>query len=312
MKSTMTRGAADSVASSGRQRSSVVRKLLVALLIGATGLHYTSYVLEIQAAPFSTSSVVLIVHGECSFTYDPDNYFEEYIVIYDANFVHAVGFSRPKWFGTGSVSWCMGVSLWYATVPLWFLSVVVFWRPLPRRNVSCAACGFVPDDERWRARIADRLAVSRWRPVFLIAVPLLTAWCFASYHYTLSLGLGGRSVGMESAGGVATLRCDPTFSRPVVWRESLTGIGEWAPADRPRWGVDAAGAWYLTVPMWCGLVPLWICLTIILLACAPRLPALACRKCGYSLVGVVSPRCPECGTLRALDGEAAARENAPA
>lgn len=65
----------------------------------------------------------------------------------------------------------------------------------------------------------------------------------------------------------------------------------------PKWG-EAFGVTYVTVPL---LLPLLIAATPMLFLahrwhCHRRLSRIGrCRKCGYSLHGLVDSRCPECG-----------------
>jgi len=57
-------------------------------------------------------------------------------------------------------------------------------------------------------------------------------------------------------------------------------------------------SFYVNVPLWLLVVPIWV-ITFIKWRRWRRLPAGACRKCGYDLRGLRddAARCPECGAM---------------
>jgi hypothetical protein len=85
------------------------------------------------------------------------------------------------------------------------------------------------------------------------------------------------------------LRLDPEVYRFPVWLlplPSYISLGDFRGGSSRTYGV---GTWPLAAGI--GFPTL-----VLARLRRTRLPVTACRKCGYSLIGNVSGRCPECGT----------------
>ncbi len=63
----------------------------------------------------------------------------------------------------------------------------------------------------------------------------------------------------------------------------------------PMIDLDAAGGWFVAIPLWLVLLAL-AGPTVVLWRRDRPIPRGHCRSCGYNLTGNVSGVCPECGT----------------
>jgi len=149
--------------------------------------------------------------------------------------------------------------------------------------------------------------------VALACVYVSTLWVVYSVHTRPPIGPGVRYDNIWlSSGRFAWSRYDPTASsQPVPFRPPprwYTSVRRSVDDSWFWWVYDAKqpGGWYVGVPLW---MPLALLAPLGPLPCVwstirhlrRRGASNACPACGYTLTGLTTDRCPECG--RPVAGE---------
>lgn len=162
----------------------------------------------------------------------------------------------------------------------------------------------------------------------LIAIYVSTNWRVFEFSYKPAIQPGTRWNNVWLSGGrVAWSRFDPAAAStpPVHQPPSLRARSYAMPNGswfwKPYFARQAAG-WFVGVPLWIPAVPITVIGPIPMLFRAGhkarswfrrRVPEGVCTSCGYSLHGLQSRTCPECGSPTQLSASVAdqASEHTP-